>query len=129
MQARGFALQYVNPQHPYLASRGVTSDTVQAFGVGLYTMGSTLSQRQADLLASHFDQAVLMLDGDKAGRDGAGLIAPMLAQRLRVATISLKEGTQPDQLTLGEIQRLVRDHGAVVGERDTAQAPGGRTCR
>jgi hypothetical protein len=33
--------------------------------VGL--MGSTLSRYQADLLATHFDRVVLMLDGDEAG--------------------------------------------------------------
>jgi DNA primase len=30
-------------------------------------MGSTLSRYQADLLATHFDRVVLMLDGDEAG--------------------------------------------------------------
>ena len=32
-----FALQYVDARHPYLASRGVTPDTVRTFGLGLYS--------------------------------------------------------------------------------------------
>jgi DNA primase len=34
--------------------------------VGL--MGSALSRHQADLLATHFDRDLLMLDSDEAGR-------------------------------------------------------------
>jgi DNA primase len=33
-------------------------------------MGSTVSRPQTELLVSHFDRAVLMLDGDDAGRQG-----------------------------------------------------------
>lgn len=32
-----FVLQYVDATHPYLASRGVTPQTVRTFGLGLYT--------------------------------------------------------------------------------------------
>lgn len=32
-----FALQYVDARHPYLASRGVTPESVRTFGPGLYT--------------------------------------------------------------------------------------------
>jgi len=32
-----FALRYVDATHPYLVSRGVTSDTVRTFGLGRYT--------------------------------------------------------------------------------------------
>jgi DNA primase len=31
-------------------------------------MGSTMSRTQADLLRSHFDRIMLMLDGDPAGQ-------------------------------------------------------------
>ena len=34
-------------------------------------MGSTLSRQQGDLLTTHFDRVLLMLDGDEAGRHGA----------------------------------------------------------
>ena len=70
-------------------------------------MGSTLSRYQADLLTTHFDRVVLMLDGDKAGEDGAAAIAGTLAPRSSGATISLKQGTQPDQLPSREIQRAL----------------------
>jgi len=73
--------------------------------VGL--MGSTLSRHQADLLATHFDRVVLMLDGDEAGRHGAMSIAQTLGARMSVSAISLEDGRQPDQLTAGKIQQLL----------------------
>jgi hypothetical protein len=33
----GFALRYVDPRHPYLVARGLTADTVRAFGIGAYS--------------------------------------------------------------------------------------------
>jgi DNA primase len=74
--------------------------------VGL--MGSSVSRYQADLVATHFDRVVLMLDGDNAGRQGAASIVQTLGVRMSVAAISLEDGRQPDQLTGGEIQRLLR---------------------
>jgi hypothetical protein len=41
-------------------------------------MGSTLSVRQAELLAIHFENALIMLDGDPAGRSGTEAIADRL---------------------------------------------------
>jgi len=76
--------------------------------VGL--MGSTLSRRQADLLSAHFDHALLMLDGDVAGRQGSGAIGEVLTSRMLVTVISLGEERQPDQLPSEEIQCLVRSH-------------------
>jgi len=73
-------------------------------------MGSTLSRQQADLLTIHFDQVMLMLDGDEAGRQGAAAIASTLAGRLAVVSIVVDEGTQPDQLTRVAIQRLLGGH-------------------
>jgi DNA primase len=70
-------------------------------------MGSTLSPRQADLLARCFGRAILMLDGDEAGRLGASTIQPMLARRMPVVRITLEDGKQPDQLAPRQIQRLV----------------------
>ena len=45
----------------------------------LALMGSTLSRPQADLLTTHFDRVLLMLDGDQAGRHGE--TATMAARR------------------------------------------------
>lgn len=187
----GFALRYVDPDHPYLVARGFTANTVRAFGIGAYLgqgllrgrivipihndrgelvayagraidaqepkyrfpagfrkslvlfslhralaigvstvivvegffdtlavhqagcpavvglMGSTLSRYQADLLTTHFDRVVLMLDGDEAGQQGALSIAQTLGVHMSVSTISLVDGRQPDQLSREEIRRLL----------------------
>jgi DNA primase len=81
--------------------------------VGL--MGSTLSRHQADLLVTHFDRVILMLDGDEAGRQGATSIAQALGGRMSVSAISLADRSQPDQLAPGEIQRLLSTNGADAG--------------
>lgn len=78
--------------------------------VGL--MGSTLSRYQADLLATHFDRFVLMLDGDEAGRQGAMSIAQTLSVCMSVSAISLEDGRQPDQLAPGDIQDLLTSYDA-----------------
>jgi DNA primase len=72
--------------------------------VGL--MGSTMSDRQAELLA-HFSQAVLMLDGDDAGRRGTAAIARRLSGRMRVEVVNLPDGVQPDQMASKEITHLL----------------------
>jgi DNA primase len=190
----GFTLRHVNLCHPYLTARGLTADSVRAFGMGAYSgngllrgrivipihneggeliayagcaigaqepkyrfpvgfrkslvlynlhraletrsrtvivvegffdtlavhqagyptvaalMGSTLSRRQADLLCTHFDQVLLMLDGDAAGCQGSAAISDVLTSRVLVSVISLRDGKQPDQLAPEEIRRLVRSH-------------------
>ena len=73
-------------------------------------MGSTLSRHQADLLTTHFDRVLLMLDGDEAGRQGAAAVTSALAGRINVIRILLDDGTQPDQLAAAAIQRLVGGH-------------------
>jgi DNA primase len=83
--------------------------------VGL--MGSTLSQHQAELLVSHFDEVKLMLDGDAAGRQGAAAIMGALATRLPVAGIPLRDDVQPDQLTSREIQHLLQDQAPNIDQR------------
>ncbi|MGQ0736604.1 MAG: toprim domain-containing protein [Acidobacteriota bacterium] len=70
-------------------------------------MGSTLSRPQTDLLTTHFDRVVVMLDGDDAGRQGTAAITTTLAGSLDVVPILLDEHTQPDQLAPVEIRRLV----------------------
>jgi DNA primase len=73
-------------------------------------MGSALSHPQADLLCTHFDRVLLMLDGDAAGRQGTAASANLLLTRIAVAIIALEHGTQPDQLGSTEIMRLVINH-------------------
>jgi DNA primase len=73
-------------------------------------MGSSLSNRQADLLTNRFDHAVLMLDGDAAGRRGTEAILDQLKFKMPVAALRLPEGVQPDQLASGEISSILRSH-------------------
>lgn len=90
-------------------------DTFAAHQAGYPTvvalMGSTLSRDQADLLGTHFDRVLLMLDGDAAGRHGAAAIVQTLAGRMPVTAIPLEDGRQPDQLSPGEIQQILRREG------------------
>ena len=73
--------------------------------VGL--MGSTMSDQQADPLARHYSNAVVLLDGDNAGRQGTDAIARRLSGRLRFTEINLPDGVQPDQLAAKEITHLL----------------------
>ena len=68
---------------------------------------------------SHFDRAMLLLDGDEAGRQGTEIIGEVLAARMPAHIISLQDGVQPDGLAPGEIQRLVRSY---VDESSTGAA-------
>jgi len=89
--------------------------------VGL--MGSTLSRHQADLLASHFDRVLLMLDGDEAGRHGAMSIAQALGPRMSVSVTSLEDGRQPDQLTPSEITAVMAPYGDLIAPATAARTP------
>lgn len=73
--------------------------------VGL--IGSSLSETQEMLLAEHFHEAVLMLDGDEAGRKATPEIAARLARRMFVRALDLSEGGQPDRLSSEEIRALL----------------------
>ena len=66
-------------------------------------MGSSLSDRQAELLQKHFRSTGLMLDGDAAGRAATEAITRRLTQVIDVEPIHLKPGVQPDQLAPREI--------------------------
>ena len=70
-------------------------------------MGSSFSQRQSDLLRTHFASVTLMLDGDQAGRRAAEAIARLLWPKLRIRQIELPNGVQPDQLSSAEINVLI----------------------
>jgi DNA primase len=70
-------------------------------------MGSSLSDRQQELLTANFDAVALMLDGDEAGKSAQEEIASRLARKLWVRIVEVPEGTQPDQLAVEEIQRIL----------------------
>jgi DNA primase len=69
-------------------------------------MGCSLSRRQTDLLEQHFDEAVLLLDGDKAGRAASANIAAQLVPKLPTRLVQVPQGSQPDQLSEDQIRCL-----------------------
>ena len=75
------------------------------FAVAL--MGSALSPSQERLLTERFERAILMLDGDAAGRAATRVISTRLSENCSVVVIDVPEGAQPDQLPFAVIQDLV----------------------
>jgi DNA primase len=68
-------------------------------------MGSAMSGIQEHLIAEHFAEVVLMLDGDEAGRRATAEICDRLQKVIfQVATVELGDGVQPDQLSSDEIR-------------------------
>jgi DNA primase len=70
-------------------------------------MGASFSQRQSELLLSHFASITLMLDGDETGRRAAEVIAELLKPKASVHKVELPNRVQPDQLSSEEINVLV----------------------
>jgi DNA primase len=186
-----FTLRNIDPQHPYIASRGLSENTARYFGVGYYDgngflrgrvvipihnehgelvaysgramgqtkpkyrlpagfrksqllfnlhraiqkgnrtlilvegffdtfkihqaghhnvaalMGSKLSLRQTELIGTYFDQVILMLDADEAGKAGTVAAVTALSSILVVQIVALASGAQPDQLVSDEIHQLL----------------------
>jgi DNA primase len=72
-------------------------------------MGSSLSMPQELALLEHFQQVILMLDGDCAGRNASAEIAARLRSKCLLRTVQLPEGVQPDQLSRPEFEELLPD--------------------
>ncbi len=70
-------------------------------------MGSSLSDKQAELLVTHCKALVLFLDGDGAGEDATARIAARLVRSMYVKIVVTPSGRQPDQLSADEIRLLV----------------------
>jgi DNA primase len=70
-------------------------------------MGSSLSQRQEELLREYFSGVVLMLDGDEAGRRATDECLVRLGRKLWVKAIWLSDGQQPDQLEAETLRGLL----------------------
>jgi len=70
-------------------------------------MGASLSRAQLQLLLDHFEQVVLMLDGDETGRRASRLIAAQPGRQMTLRVVEVPKGQQPDQLTAMEIHRLL----------------------
>jgi DNA primase len=73
--------------------------------VGL--MGTSFSQRQSELLLSHFARVTVMLDGDETGWRAGEVIAQLLKPKVPVVKVELPNRVQPDQLSSAEIDALV----------------------
>jgi DNA primase len=69
-------------------------------------MGSSLSQCQEDLLQKHFRGIVLMLDGDRPGRNASEALVARLVNRLSVRVVELPPDVQPDRLSADQIRCL-----------------------
>jgi DNA primase len=81
---------------------------VHQAGIGCVValMGCTLSARQEDLLAGHFHQAVLLMDGDRAGRSAGTAIGQRLVAKIAARIVEIPAGSQPDQLGSDQIRCL-----------------------
>jgi DNA primase len=116
--------------HRAIQSRGDTVILVEGFFDTFKThqaghhnvaalMGSKLSDRQAELIGTYFDQVILMLDADKAGKAATAAAGKTLSSVLSVQIVELASGTQPDQLASEEIHQLLGglDHGVPTPDR------------
>jgi DNA primase len=75
------------------------------YGNVVALMGASVSDRQAELLDTHFRELVVMLDGDAAGRRASRV----LAARWPAAYMAwVPAGWQPDQLSSEEIEGILR---------------------
>ena len=70
-------------------------------------LGSSLSERQEELLRQHFQQLVLMLDGDEPGRRASRLLAARLQTKVSLCLAQVPSDRQPDQLSDEEIKRIL----------------------
>lgn len=99
----------MDPDQPVIVVEGLF-DCMKVHQAGfpcVAILGSWLSDEQSELLATHFDRVLLMLDADDAGRQGMEDAILKLAPHLWVKTTSLPDDTQPDQMTPEDLQKLL----------------------
>jgi DNA primase len=70
-------------------------------------LGSSMSEAQEDLLCRYFKKALLLFDGDEAGRGATDSCLQRLGRRLWVKAISLPDDVQPDHLDVDAIKQLL----------------------
>ena len=71
------------------------------------SMGSSLSDAQAEIIRTHWFEAVLLFDGDDAGRKCTDHALAKLGRHMWVRAALLDEGVQPDQLAPAQIQETI----------------------
>ena len=69
-------------------------------------IGCALSQQQERLLQQHFQEVILLPDGDRAGRTAGVAIAARLCSKISIRLVEIPSGTQPDQLGADQIRCL-----------------------
>ena len=70
-------------------------------------MGSSLSSEQEAVICRCFTGAVLLFDGDEAGKSATDECLGRLGRKLWVKAVSIPAGRQPDQLNSEELQALL----------------------
>lgn len=72
------------------------------------TFGSDLSEKQALLISSIAEDAVIIYDGDEAGQAGMARALVTLSQHVFVKTIVLTEGEKPDTMELEQLAVILK---------------------
>ena len=75
------------------------------YGNVVALMGTSISDRQSELLDTYFRELVVMLDGDDAGRRASRVLA---ARWPAAHMVWVPAGCQPDQLSSQDIERILR---------------------
>lgn len=84
------------------------------------SMGCSISEAQADLLAEHASHVAILYDGDEAGRGGALHAQSLLEKRnIPCTRILLPEGTEPENHT-GRLLRWAVSGARLLGLRELA---------
>ena len=68
--------------------------------------GHEVSEDQANLIGQNADRAVLVFDGDVAGRQGTEKAAALLSQYVDTRSVLLPEGEKPDTMDIGILHAI-----------------------
>ena len=71
------------------------------------TLGASLSDEQAAILAGTGRRLILMYDGEEAGQKGARRAAAKLITQAFVRAVKLAPGTEPDSLSAEELRSII----------------------
>lgn len=74
------------------------------YGNVVALLGTSLSEKQWELLQAHFEEVIVMLDGDEAGQRASRILS---ARWPGVCLVQLPWGRQPDQLSTEEIHQIL----------------------